>query len=167
MRHLYIILLCVLGITSCLGTYYFEPQVRETSKLDDKISYLGDICWFKVEYQQVITKFKPEEAFKAFKYIVEIEGVESEEPTIVTGCEDLAKLTDKLKQEFPEFYEKWYEEHGGYSKYSKAIIVFAIPENMTDSERTVEVKVSIANDYKDTENWGEWETVFSAIQEGC
>lgn len=37
---------------------------------------------------------------------------------------------------------------------------------MTDSERTVEVKVSIATEYRVAENWGEWETVFSAVQEG-
>ena len=135
MKHLYIILLCVLGITSCLGTHYFEPEVGE--------------------------------AFKAFKYVVEIEGVESQEPTIVAKGDELAELTGKLKLEFPEFYEKWYVEHGGYPNYSRAIIAFDVPANMTEAERKVEVKVSIANDFRDTENWGEWETVFSAVQEGC
>ena len=167
MKYLYIILLCVLGISSCFPTHYFEPEIGETSKTEDKISYLGDTCWFEIEYQQVLTKFQPGEAFKAFKYVVEIEGVESEEPTIVTKGEELAELTGKLKLEFPEFYEKWYEEHGGYPNYSRAIIAFAVPANMTEAEREVEVKVSIANDFRDTENWGEWETAFSAVQEGC
>ena len=35
-----------------------------------------------------------------------------------------------------------------------------------ESERTVEVKVSIATEYRVAENRGEWETVFSAVQEG-
>ena len=164
MKRLFIILLSILGVTSCLGTHYFEPEVGETSKTEDKISYLGDVCWFEVGYQQVLTKFQPGEAFKAFKYVIEIEGVESEEPTIVTKSDELAELTRKLKQEFPEFYERWYEENGGYPERSKAIIAFAIPENQTDAERNVEVKVSISKEYRDTENWDEWETVFSAIQ---
>ena len=163
MKRLFIILLCMFGVTSCFGTHYFEPEVGETSKTEDKISYLGDICWFEVEYQQVLTKFQPGEAFKAFKYVVEIEGVESEDPRIVTGIYKLTELT----LEFPEFYEKWYEEHGGYPNYSRNIIAFAVPANMTEAERKVEVKVSIANDFCDTENWGEWETAFSAVQEGC
>ena len=163
MKHLYIILLCVFSITSCLATHYFEPEIIKISKTEDKISYLGDTCWFVIKYQQVLTKFQPGQAFKAFKYVVEIEGVESEDPRIVTGIYKLAELT----LEFPEFYEKWYEEHGGYPNYSRIIIAFAVPANMTEAERKVEVKVSIANDFCDTENWGEWETAFSAVQEGC
>ena len=167
MKHLYIILLCMLGITSCFPTHYFEPEIGDTSKVEGKISHKGDTCWFEVEYQHVMTKFQPGMAFKPFKYVVEIEGVESEEPTIVTKGDELAELTGKLKLEFPEFYEKWYEEHGGYPNYSRAIIAFDIPANMTEAERKVEVKVSIANEFRDTENWGEWGTAFSAVQEGC
>ena len=164
MKHLYIILLCVFGITSCFPTHYYEPEIGDTSKVEGKISHKGDTCWFEVEYQQVQTKFQPGEAFKAFKYVIEIEGVESEEPTIVTKSDELAELTRKLKQEFPEFYERWYEENGGYPEGSKAIIAFAIPENQTGAERNIKVKVSISKEYRDTENWDEWETVFSAIQ---
>ena len=105
-------------------------------------------------------------AFKPFKYVVEIEGIESEEPKIITKDIELAALTGELKRKYPEFYEKWYEENGGYPDRSKAIIAFAVPENITDSERTVEVKVSIATEYRVAENWSEWETVFSAVQEG-
>ena len=105
-------------------------------------------------------------AFKPFKYVVEIEGIESEAHTIVTKDTELAALTGELKRKYPEFYEKWYGENGGYPDHSKAIIAFAVPENMTESERTVEVKVSIATEYRVAENWGEWETVFSAVQEG-
>ena len=113
-----------------------------------------------------MTIFQPGMAFKPFKYVVEIEGIESEEPTIVTKDTELAALTGELKRKYPEFYEKWYEENGGYPDHSKAIIAFAVPENMTESERTVEVKVSIATEYRVAENWGEWKTVFSAVQEG-
>ena len=84
MKHLYIILLYVFGITSCLSTHYFEPEIGDTSKVEGKISHKGDTCWFEVEYQHVMTKFQPGMAFKPFKYVVEIEGIESEAPTIVT-----------------------------------------------------------------------------------
>lgn len=49
MKHLYIILLCVFSITSCLATHYFEPEIIEISKTEDKISYLGDTCWFEIK----------------------------------------------------------------------------------------------------------------------
>lgn len=166
MKYLYIILLCVLGISSCFPTHYFEPEIGDTSKVEGKISHKGDTCWFEVEYQHMMTKFQPGIAFKPFKYVVEIEGIESEEPKIITKDIELAALTGELKRKYPEFYEKWYEENGGYPDRSKAIIAFAVPENMTDSERTVEVKVSIATEYRVAENWSEWETVFSAFQEG-
>ena len=156
----------MLGISSCFPTHYFEPEIGDTSKVEGKISHKGDTCWFEVEYQHVMTKFQPGMAFKPFKYVVEIEGIESEEPKIVTKDTELAALTGELKRKYPEFYEKWYEENGGYPDRSKAIIAFAVPENMTESERTVEVKVSIATEYRVAENWGEWETVFSAFQEG-
>ena len=160
-------LLCAVSMSACLGTHYFEPEVVETSDQEERISYLGDTCWFEVEYQRVMTKFQPGMAFKPFKYVVEIEGIESDDSAIVTNDSELAALTEELKREFPEFYEKWYEENGGYPNYSKAIVAFAVPANMSESDRKVEVKVCIANDYRrDTENWGEWETVFSAVQEG-
>lgn len=166
MKYLYIILLCVLGISSCFPTHYYEPEIGDTSKVEGKISHKGDTCWIEVEYQHMMTKFQPGIAFKPFKYVVEIEGIESEEPKIITKDTELAALTGELKRKYPEFYEKWYEENGGYPDHSKAIIAFAVPENMTDSERTVEVKVSIATEYRLAENWSEWETVFSAVQEG-
>lgn len=50
MKHLYIILLCMLGITSCIPTHYFEPEIGDTSKVEGKISRKGDTCWFEVEY---------------------------------------------------------------------------------------------------------------------
>ena len=124
MKHLYIIILCVLGITSCLSTHYFEPEIGDTSKVEGKISHKGDTCWFEVEYQHVMTKFQPGMAFKPFKYVIEIEGIESEDPTIVTMDTELAALTGELKRKYPEFYEKWYEENGGYPDHSKAIIAF-------------------------------------------
>ena len=114
MKYLYIILLCMLGITSCFPTHYFEPEIGDTSKVEGKISHKGDTCWFEVEYQHVMTKFQPGMAFKPFKYVVEIEGIESEEPKIIT-------------RKYPEFYEKWYEENGGYPDHSKAIIAFGTP----------------------------------------
>lgn len=158
-------LLCAVSMSACLDTYYFEPEVVETSDQEERISFLGDTCWFEVEYQQVMTKFQPGVAFRSFRYVVEIEGIESEEPTIVTNVSELASLTGELRQKFPESYEKWYEENGCYPNCS--IIAFAVPANLTQTGRRVEVKVGIADDYSpDTENWGEWETVFSAVQEG-
>lgn len=93
MKYSYIILLCMLGITSCFPTHYFEPEIGDTSKVEGEISHKGDTCWFEVEYQHVMTKFQPGMAFKPFKYVVEIEGIESETPTIVTKDTELAALT--------------------------------------------------------------------------
>lgn len=165
-KRFFIIILSVFGVTSCLGTHYFEPQVGKTSETEDKISHKGDTCGFEIEYKQVRTKFQPGMAFKPFKYVVETEGVEPEEPTIITKEDDLVALRNELERKYPKFIEKWYKMNGGYPNYHKTIIVFVIPENMTDSERTVKVKVSISNEYRDTEDWGEWETIFSAVQEG-
>ena len=47
-------LLCAVSMSACLGTHYFEPDVVDTSDQEERISYLGDTCWFEVEYQQVI-----------------------------------------------------------------------------------------------------------------
>ena len=167
MKRLFYFLLCVLGMTSCLGTHYFMPEVIQTSDTDDKISCLGDVCWCEVEYQQVKTRFQPGEAYKPFKYVIEIEGLESEEPVTVSSDMDLAALTEELEGRYPEFYEAWYEQNGGFPKYSKTIIAFSVPANETQSERTVEVKVSISESYYSTDEWSEWETVFSAVQEAA
>lgn len=165
MKRLFYLLLCILGMTSCLGTHYFMPEIVQTSDTDDKISHMGEVCWFEVEYQQVKTRFQPGEAHKPFKYVIEIEGLESEEPVAVYSDNDLAALTEELEGRYPEFYEEWYDQNGGFPKYSKAVIAFSVPANETQVERTVEVKVSISEWYYSTDEWSEWETVFSAVQE--
>ncbi len=156
-------LLAAVCISACMPTHYYEPEVIETSDSDAKISCLGDICWFQVNWNHVQTKFQPGRAFKPFKYVIEIEGTESADPVIIQKDSELAELTARLELEFPEFYENWLRENGrkGYG-----IIAFEVPANPAKTERRIIVKVSIAKDYRDTENWGVWETVFSSVQEG-
>lgn len=163
MKRIFIMLLCAACMTSCLWTHYFEPEVVGTSDSEAEISCLGDTCWFQVNFSRVMTRFQPGEDFKPFRYVVEVEELEADEPIVVEHDRDLAELMDRLEEEFPEFYEKY---RGLPQYYSSGIIAFAVPANLAQEERKVEVKVSIAKDYHDTENWGEWETVFSAIQEG-
>lgn len=166
MKRILIMLLCAVSMSACLGTHYFEPEVVETSDQEEKISYLGDTCWFQVEFQQVMTKFEPEEDFKPFRYVVEIEGLEPADPTVIEHDRGMAELIEGLTKELPEFYEEWQQEHDPLSIYWSGVIAFEVPVNLSESQRKVEVKVSISDDYHDTENWGEWETVFSAVQEG-
>ena len=158
-----ITLLAAVCISACMPTHYYEPEVIKTSDSEAKISSLGEVCWFQVNWNHVQTKFQPGRAFKPFKYVIEIEGTESAAPVIIQKDSELAELTARLESEFPEFYENWLRENGrkGYG-----IIAFEAPANSAQTERRIEVKVSIAKDYRDTENWGEWETVFSSVQEG-
>lgn len=161
--NILITLLAAVCISGCMPTHYYDPEVIETSDSEAKISFLGEICWFQVNWNYVQTKFQPGRAFKPFKYVIKIEGTESADPVIIQKDSELAELTARLESEFPEFYENWLRENGrkGYG-----IIAFEVPANPAQTERRIEVKVSIAKDYRDTENWGVWETVFSSVQEG-
>ena len=158
--NILITLLAAVCISGCMPTHYYEPEVIETSDTEAKISYLGEVCWFQVNWNHVQTKFQPGRAFKPFKYVIKIEGTEAADPVIIQKDSELAELTARLES---EFYENWLRENGrkGYG-----IIAFEVPANPAQTERRIEVKVSIAKDYRDTENWGEWETVFSSVQEG-
>ena len=161
--NILITLLAAVGISACMPTHYYEPEVIKTSDSEAKISSLGEVCWFQVNWNHVQTKFQPGRAFKPFKYVIEIEGTESADPVIIQKDSELAELTARLESEFPEFYENWLRENGrkGYG-----IIAFEVPATPAQTERRIEVKVSIAKDYRDTENWGVWEIVFSTVQEG-
>ena len=78
-----ITLLAAVGISACMPTHYYEPEVIETSDSEAKISSLGEVCWFQVNWNHVQTKFQPGRAFKPFKYVIEIEGTESADPVII------------------------------------------------------------------------------------
>ncbi len=164
MKKTFFVLLCAVFTSACLGTHYFEPEVVDTSDPQEKLSHEGDTCWFQVTYNQVMTRFQPGYDFKPFKYVIEIKGRQYGETVVVETDRDLARLIDKLEDEFPEFYEKWYQENGSLPKSSSGVIAFAVPRNLTQEDRTVEVKVCVSKKYHDTEEWGEWETVFSAVQ---
>ena len=161
MKRMTIMLLCAACISACMGTAYFEPDVVGTSDSEETIPFSGGICWFQVEYRQVMTRFQPGKDFKPFRYVVAIEGMESSDPTVVEHDMDLVELTESLAKKFPEFYEEWQP-----SPYWSGVIAFAVPANLTQDDRKVEVKVSIADGYHNTQNWGEWETVFEGTQAG-
>ena len=45
-------------------------------------------------------------------------------------------------------------------------ILFFVPANYSESQRKVEVKFCVSNDYHSVDNWGDWETVYSTFQYG-
>ena len=167
MKRILILFLSVVCVQSCFlipdWIWYYELKVTQVSDEESMLSCLGDTCWFKVAYQRVDTKFQPGIGFEEFRYIIEIGGQVAEGPVSIEGEWALADLTDELKEKFPDFFEEWYLTYGGYPVYSEAVIPFAVPANDSSMQRTVEVKV----DMSDNDESEEWETVFSAIQEGC
>ena len=110
--NILITLLAAVCISGCMPTHYYDPEVIETSDSEAKISFLGEICWFQVNWNYVQTKFQPGRAFKPFKYVIKIEGTESADPVIIQKDSELAELTARLESEFPEFYENWLRENG-------------------------------------------------------
>ena len=62
--NILITLLAAVGISACMPTHYYEPEVIETSDSEAKISSLGEVCWFQVNWNHVQTKFQPGRAFK-------------------------------------------------------------------------------------------------------
>lgn len=164
MKRLWIIILCLLGVTSCLEPLYFEPDVIETSSTEENISSLGDTCWFLVTFKQVETKFTNKAYFKPFKYLIEIEGVEACDPIFVETEMMFDDIISTQFKNYPEIFST-PDENGTYVPGDA--ILFFVPANESESQRKVEVKFSVSDVYHAAGNWSEWETVFSAIQDGA
>lgn len=96
--NILITVLAAVGISACMPTHYYEPEVIKTSDSEAKISCLGEICWFQVNWNHVQTKFQPGRAFKPFKYVIEIEGTESADPVIIQKDSNLPSLLQGLSQ---------------------------------------------------------------------
>lgn len=163
MKRFCLIALCSICITSCLEPLYFEPDVIETSSTEENISSLGDTCWFLVTFKQVETKFTNAEYFKPFKYVVEIEGLESSDPVLVETEGVFSDIFTKQHEDYPEVFNIPNED--GVYVPGDAILFF-VPANESESQRKVEVKFSVSDVYHAAGNWSEWETIFSAIQDG-
>lgn len=163
MKRLWIIILCLLGVTSCLEALYFEPDVIETSSTKENISHLGDTCWFLVDFKHVETKFTNAAYFKPFKYVVEIEGLESSDPVLVETEGAFSDIFTKQHEDYPEVFNIPNED-GVY--VPGGAILFFVPANYSESQRKVEVKFCVSNDYHSVDNWGDWETVYSTFQYG-
>lgn len=164
MKRFCLIALCVFCITSCLEPLYFEPDVIETSSTEENISSLGDTCWFLVTFKQVETKFTNAEYFKPFKYLIEIEGVEAGDPIFVETEMMFDRIISSQFKNYPEIFNT-PDEDGIY--VPGGAILFFVPANESDSQRKVEVKFSVSDVYHTVGNWSEWETIFSAIQDGA
>ena len=104
MKRFCLIALCSICITSCLEPLYFEPDVIETSSTEENISSLGDTCWFLVTFKLVETKFTNAEYFKPFKYVVEIEGLESRDPVLVETEGVFSDIFTKQHEDYPEVF---------------------------------------------------------------
>ena len=81
-------------------------------------------------------------------------------------------MVQENTREYLETYSKevieWWERRTEL-KWMDNAILFEVPANSSADERSVEVKVSVSSGLYNSEqedDWGEWETVFSAVQEG-
>lgn len=158
---------CVIFLMDVLDpsrfTDYYDPEITSSSDtlstkygIIGEIPSIGDTCWFVIEYDYVPTKFEAKEARRPIRYTIEIEGMEPVEPTVITGWE-----VDEKDQELP--FEIWYEE----TNYYCYTIHFVVPENLTENERTVKARISVADNYKlEKAEWGEWKTVLHLKQKG-
>lgn len=142
---------------------YYDPEITNSSDTSStyhgttgEIPSIGDTCWFEVKYKYVPTKFQPGESRRAFRYIIQIEGMEAGKPIIIKGWENQEEHRDSP-------CETWYER----KDYETFMVYFRTPENYSDKDRKVMAKVSVSNNYGDkTILWEEWETVLNLIQKG-
>ena len=170
MKRICILLLSAFCLSSCwmLDFYfggppehYFDPVFNENSERQEMISCLGEVCYFEADYELVMTKFEFNctDFSKPFKYVIEIEGLEPTAPKVIKNDSDLITLYGGLRDQFPSFYDDLQPTANVYT------IAFYVPINLSQTERKVEVKLSVSNAYDSIFDWGEWQTVFSAVQE--
>ena len=163
MKRIFILIFSILGLYSCRwpDEFYYDPIFDENTEKQEKISCLGEVRCFEADFECVMTKFEfiHTDYFKPFKYVVEIEGIELSEAKIIKNNNDLWTLSNQLSDKFPSFYQNLPTGNGLYR------IAFQIPINLSETERKVEVKLCVANEYDSIDNWGDWNTVFSAVQE--
>ena len=142
---------------------YYDPEITNSSDTSStyhgttgEIPSTGDTCWFEVKYEYVQTKFQPGASRKAFRYAIEIEGMEAGKPIIIKGWE-----SDEGNYDSP--CKTWYVR----KDHETFIVYFKVPENDSEKDRKVTSKVSVAQNYS-SENilWGDWETVLNLIQKG-
>lgn len=157
---------CILVLMDILDpsefTDYYDPEIESSSDtlstnfgFVGEIPNIGDTCWFKIKYEYVPTKFEPIESRKAFRYIIDVEGMEPGEPVIINGWEK--------NNHFDVPCENWYENVNYYT----FMIYFVVPENQSENDRIVKAKVSFADDHKQEKaDWLDWQTVLHLKQEG-
>ena len=153
----------MLILASCYDIIYEPVFVPEEDNSDfipyDKevIPAEGDTCWFYRELNRIVVKaFDPSEAIYPYRWKLLIDG----------------NMVQENTREYLETYSKevmeWWERRTGL-KWMDNAILFEVPVNSSIDERSVEVMVSVSNGLYNSEqedDWGEWETVFSAVQEG-
>lgn len=163
MKKICLLTLSVLCLYSCIWPVekYYEPVFNETEEIPEKLSCLGEVCYFDAMFECVMTKWEFNSTMysKPFKYVIEIEGIEPSEPKIIKDYNELNEEYIKLRDRYSSFCQEWPKLNGTYK------LAFHVPINLSEAERKVEVKLCVADEYDSIADWGEWETVFSAVQE--
>ena len=128
---------------------YALPYDREIIPAD------GDTCWFNYHLEKIMVKAVDiEHPTKDLKWEVLIDGNQYGD----------TKYNNKDGLVFDR--DKWWQERTGL-QYSIYQTFFEVPANPSINTRNIEVRASINHSLvPDLDDWGEWETVFSAVQEG-
>lgn len=153
--------MCLLWVCACSEKEYVfvSPEISRTIELDRNLSHKGDTCWFTIGYE-ALTKTNASPVYGHIKYRIEIEG---ENPLVSVEIADEIQakdLSDGILTSNPEFMEWWKSRY--VIAMPENIVFFAVPANMSESSRIVEVRVCIPDKESLTENWN---VVFSAIQD--
>lgn len=156
--------MCLAGAVACSEKkeYVFvSPEISRTIELDRNLSHKGDTCWFTIGYGTALTKTNVSPVYGRIKYQIGIEGENPFAPVEIADEIQARNLSDGILTSNPEFMEWWKSRY--IIAMPENIVFFAVPANMSESGRTVEVRACIPDKESLTENWN---VVFSAIQDG-
>ena len=147
---------CVMIICGCIAAacnMHFEPVISVNDEVVEIPAEGGDY-YFCVSYRKVPTKFEPGEASKAFQY------------RLMLGNNEAFSGIIKYEQELTDLWPADVEYPEDIPPYGYPV-PFHVPQNMTGNARDVKVEVSIDRNYSeyDDYDWGEWQTVFTGVQD--
>ena len=140
------------SLMAACGKVYFEPVIEVKEEVIEIPAEGGDY-YFWVNYRQAQTRFEPGEEYRTFKYRLLLGDIEAKNVVV--------KHPNELKDLWPEGLEN-PEDVPPYGNP----VPFHVPANTKDKEREVKVEVALdRNDsFDDGHDWGEWQAVFTGIQ---
>lgn len=155
-----------LMFASCYDIVYepvfegYEEIAGYTPYDKDVIPSDGDTCWFYYDLQRVIVKaFDPSESVKPYRWEIHIDGNKYGETKLeYEGNTNTLFTNDEARV--------WWRDRIG-TEWAYNSIFFDVPANNSPNDRLIEIVVSLNESfYEVSDEWGEWFSVFEAIQEG-